>query len=74
MWDRIMRERIREAVTETINGLYKCGVIDRVTRRNIEKLCLIQSESGSIGEFVQCERINSSEMGARQEKTNGCIL
>ena len=40
MGDRIMRKRIQEAVTETIAGLYKCGVIDKITKHNIEKLCL----------------------------------
>ena len=52
MGDRIMRERIREAVTKTINGLYKCGVIDRVTRRNIEKLCLPEVKRYSPEEIV----------------------
>ena len=35
-----MRKSISDSITETVRGLNKSGLVDDITLRNIEKLCL----------------------------------
>ena len=36
-----MRETIAESITSTVEGLRKSGIIDEITMKNIQNLCIV---------------------------------
>ena len=82
---RKTKSAILEAVHDTAKGLHQAGVMDQVTLREFDRLCLppveplIRSKSsksvkprGSVRQScraVEHERFNGTEVGDRQEET-----
>ncbi len=40
LWSYNMRESIRESILSTVNDLYHSGIVDEVTQKEMESLCL----------------------------------
>ena len=51
-----MRNSIAQSITNTVKDLNKSGLVDNITMKNIEKLCLPEVEEYSPGKIVSIRK------------------
>jgi putative transcriptional regulator len=64
-----MRESIAKSITNTVKDLNKSGIVDDITMKNIENLCLPEIKEYTPDKIISIRtKFRRSKMGAEQEK------